>query len=129
MNKEFRFYRDGRMKYSSQFNEFYAFFEAYCSNEDESQQWTGALDKNSRQIYEGDIVLWNNPDPYDSQDNLTMIVGYNSRSMGYKLYNFPEDVGQKAGRHFFPEEVEVIGNIFEGAAKDGVDYGLYLKAK
>lgn len=92
-------------------------------------QFTNALDKNNQQIFEGDIVLWTNPDPYDSQENLTMIVGYNSRSMGYKLYNFPEDVGQKAGRHFFPEEVEVVGNIFEGAVKDGVDYGSYLKER
>lgn len=93
------------------------------------QQFTGALDKRQNKIFEGDIVLWTNPDPYDSQDNLTMIVGYNNRSMGYKLYNFPEDVGQKSGRHFFPEEVEVVGNVFEGAVKDGVDYGSYLKEK
>lgn len=92
-------------------------------------QFTGALDKKNQQIFEGDIVLWTNPDSYDSQDNLTMIVGYNNRSMGYKLYNFPEDVGQKSGRHFFPEEVEVVGNVLEGAVKDGVDYGEYLKEK
>jgi hypothetical protein len=93
------------------------------------QQFTGALDKKNKQIFEGDTVLWENPDPYDNQESLTMIVGYNTRAMGYKLYNFPEDVGNKSGRHFFPEEVEVIGNIFEGAAKDGVNYGEWLVEK
>ena len=93
------------------------------------QQWTGALDKNNNKIFEGDIVLFNNPDPYDNHEILTMIVGYNTRSMGYKLYNFPEDIGKKSGQNFFSEDVEVVGNIFEGAVKDGVDYGLYLKVK
>jgi hypothetical protein len=90
----------------------------------EPMEWTGALDKNGKEIYEHNIVLWDNPDPYDwDRDTVTMVVGYNNRVMGYMLYDFPEDVGDKAGRHFFPEEVEVVGNIFEGATKDEVDYG------
>lgn len=93
------------------------------------QQFTGALDKKSQKIFEGDIVLWNNPDPYDGEEFVTKIVGYNRRTMGFRLYNFPEDVENKAGSPFFSEDVEVIGNIFEGAVKDGVDYGLYLKVK
>lgn len=92
-------------------------------------QFTGALDKNQKQIFEGDIVLFDNPDPYDGQDQLTKIVGYNSRVMGFRLYNFTHEVDKYGGQVFFPEEVEVIGNIFEGAIKDGVDYGLYLKTK
>ena len=129
MNKEFRFYRDGRMVYSDQFTEFYAFFESCCPDEDESQQWTNALDKNNNKIFEGDIVLFDNPDPYDGQDRLTKIVGYNPRAMGFRLYNFTHEINKYGGEVFFPEQVEVIGNIFEGAVKDGVDYGEYLKAK
>ena len=87
------------------------------------QEWTGSTDKNKTKIYEGDIVLWNNPDPYDGDDFLVKTVGYNNRTMSYRLYTFPEDIGEKAGSSFFPEEVEIIGNIFEGAKKDGVDYG------
>lgn len=93
------------------------------------QQWTGALDKNQKQIFEGDIVLFDNPDPYDGQDQLTKIVGYNSRVMGFRLYNFTHEVDKYGGQVFFPEEVEVIGNIFEGAIKDGINYGEYLKEK
>lgn len=87
------------------------------------QQFTGASDRNDKEIFEGDIVLWNNPDPYDGEDFLTKVVGYNNRTMGYRLYSFPEEIGKAAGASFFPEDVEVIGNIFEGASKDGVDYG------
>jgi uncharacterized phage protein (TIGR01671 family) len=93
------------------------------------QQFTGALDKKNRQIFEGDIVLFDNPDPYDGQDQLTKIVGYNSRVMGFRLYNFTHEVDKYGGQVFFPEEVEVIGNIFEGAIKDGINYGEYLKEK
>ncbi len=92
-------------------------------------QFTGALDKNQKQIFEGDIVLFDNPDPYDGKDQLTKTVGYNCRTMSFRLYNFPEDVGNKAGSSFYPEDVEVIGNIFEGAIKDGINYGEYLKEK
>jgi hypothetical protein len=92
-------------------------------------QFTGALDKNQKQIFEGDIVLFDNPDPYDGQDQLTKIVGYNSRVMGFRLYNFTHEINKYGGQVFFPEEVEVIGNIFEGAIKDGINYGEYLKEK
>lgn len=91
------------------------------------QQFTNALDKLQQKIFEGDIVLFDNPDPYDGQDQLTKIVGYNSRVMGFRLYNFTHEVDKYGGQVFFPEEVEVIGNIFEGAVKDGINYGEYLK--
>lgn len=91
------------------------------------QEFINALDKKNRQIFEGDIVLFDNPDPYDGQDQLTKIVGYNPRVMGFRLYNFIHEINKYGGTAFFPEQVEVIGNIFEGAIKDGVDYGLYLK--
>lgn len=92
-------------------------------------QFTGSLDKNQKQIFENDIVLFDNPDPYDGQDQLTKIVGYNSRVMGFRLYNFTHEVNKYGGTVFFPEQVEVIGNIFEGAVKDGINYGEYLKEK
>lgn len=92
-----------------------------------NQLSTGALDKHQQKIFEGDIVLFDNPDPYDGQDQLTKIVGYNSRVMGFRLYNFTHEINKYGGTVFFPEQVEVIGNIFEGAVKDGINYGEYLK--
>lgn len=93
------------------------------------QQFTNALDKNNNKIFEGDIVLFDNPDPYDGQDRLTKIVGYNPRAMGFRLYNFTHEINKYGGQVFFPEDVEVIGNIFEGAIKDGINYGEFLKEK
>lgn len=92
-------------------------------------QFTGALDKKNQKIFEGDIVLWNNPDPYDGEEFVTKIVGYNCRTMGFRLYNFPEEIGEKCGSSFFSEDVEVVGNIFEGAVKDGVDFGQWQQKK
>ena len=96
-------------------------------NRFEIQQFTNAFDKLQQKIFEGDIVLFDNPDPYDGQDQLTKIVGYNSRVMGFRLYNFTHEINKYGGTVFFPEQVEVIGNIFEGAVKDGINYGEYLK--
>lgn len=93
------------------------------------QQFTGALDKNNRQVFEGDIVLFDNPDPYDGEDQLVKIVGYNARIMGFRLYDFTHELNKYGGQVFFPEQVEVIGNIFEGAAKDGTDYGKWRVEK
>ncbi len=42
-----------KMVYSSDFNMFYEFFEQGCSDEDKAMQFTGQLDKNSVDIYEG----------------------------------------------------------------------------
>jgi hypothetical protein len=93
------------------------------------QQFTGSLDKKNHQIFEGDIVLFDNPDPYDGQDQLKKIVGYNSRVMGFRLYNFTHEINKYGGTVFFPEQVDVIGNIFEGVIKDGINYGEFLKEK
>lgn len=149
MNKQFRIWDGQHMRYSAdmthtglelrpeKFQHFCraAFIFNFASSSKEVYEkaiihaFTNALDKNNHQIYEGDILLWNNPDPYDGEEFVTKIVGYNKRTMGFRLYNFPEEIGEKCGSSFFPEDVEVVGNIFEGASKDGVDYGKYLKEK
>lgn len=133
MNKEFRVWDEGMRHYYDGWSENTDILKDVWENIKEYggtiMQFVGAFDKYQQKIFEGDIVLWENPDPYDGEEFVTRVVGYNCRTMGFRLYRFPEDIGAKAGSSFFPEEVEVIGNIFEGAIKGGVDYGLYLKIK
>lgn len=149
MNKQFRIWDGEHMRYSENMThtslelrpeKFQAFCKAafvfnFAASDKEIyekatiHQWTAAIDKLKNKIFEGDIVLYENPDPYDNETLLVKIVGYNSRVMGFRLYNFTHEINKYGGNVFFPEEVEVVGNIFEGAIKDGINYGEYLKEK
>ena len=78
------------------------------------QQFTGSLDKNNKEIYECDIVLWDVEDPWGYEKGKeTKVVGWNQRTMSYRLYNGSDEVNKEGGAHFFKEDVEVIGHIFD----------------
>ena len=72
-------------------------------NEVEVMQFTGLLDKQGVEIYEGDIILWENS---DSEKVKSKVVFYNGafrmRNMDFLLHDYMDS-----------NVFEVIGNIYE----------------
>lgn len=81
----------------------------------EIMQWTGLIDKNSKEIYDGDIVI------YKSEDNW---MGYpeeeceicwldNHISYGWVVRHKKDAFVWSLTRNFASESLEIVGNIFE----------------
>lgn len=77
----------------------------------EVMQFTGLLDKNGREIYEGDIVKWRSKYRDDSEyrsDEVTFNGYWNLRPWIQELYETADDR-------------EIIGNIYENPELLGVE--------
>lgn len=85
----------------------------------ELMQFTGSSDKEGDLIYENDIVLWDQQDPFDcTPSKAKKVVGWNQRCMQFRLYNHPTEIGQSGGEEFLAEDVVVIGNIFDWRSEE-----------
>lgn len=109
---KFRFWDGLKFVYSDEFVHFYEFFECRTDQEDESQQFTGLLDKNGKEIYERDRVK-------DELHGLgTVKFGSFSDNEFGEHWGFfidwdewPEfNYGFSKSRQL---EIKVVGNIFE----------------
>ena len=76
----------------------------YIARNDENlMQFTGLLDKLGKEIYEGDVMLWENSDGEKVKDKVVFFRGaFRMRNMSFTLYDYMDS-------NIF----EVIGNIYE----------------
>lgn len=68
------------------------------------QQWTGCFDKEKRDIYEGDIIEYNNGD--------TIRKGVVEFAAGIFFVIWPDQTDDELG-YMLVSNIKVIGNIFE----------------
>ena len=68
------------------------------------QQYTGCHDSSNNEIYEGDIVKYNNGD--------VIRIGYIEFMAGIFFLNFPDQTDEELG-YLLVSNLKVIGNIFE----------------
>lgn len=76
-------------------------------------QYTEMKDKNGKRIFEGDIIDFS--DRSDSDGYGVVKYDANETEFGIEYDNIYESLG----KHYYPEDIEVVGNIFDNPGCGG----------
>jgi len=139
MSREIKFrawFDKKEMHYSDEYPSLEAFFAySYHWGQEDLTQFTGLKDKNGKEIYEGDIVLftywWFDGDVRDT--HLTGVIVYSDKNMSFQLKGVKNEEWKKftgytedddyltafSELNFEEADFEVIGNIYEHPKTNG----------